>query len=65
MTTSKLTVIDGARDKIEQDLAEALFGTDKIEIIRLVNLLNEVSNKQANLSLVRTDIVNLRTKKPS
>lgn len=65
MIKPKLSVINGSRDQIERDLVEALFGTDESKITRLVNLLNEVSHKQANLSLVRTDKVNLSTKKPS
>ena len=53
MTKPKLSVINGSRGQIERDLVEALFGTDEAKITRLVNLLNEVGNKQAHLSLIK------------
>ncbi|MGZ8272086.1 MAG: hypothetical protein ACXW1T_12610 [Methylophilus sp.] len=52
MIKPTLAVIDGSRDQIEHDLVEALFGTDEIEITRLVDLLNRICDKTPQLKLL-------------
>lgn len=52
MTKPKFTLIQGARDQIEQHLVEALFSPDETEIARLIDLLNKIGNKQPQLTLV-------------
>lgn len=54
MTSNKLTLITGGRDKIERDLAKALFGYDGAEIERLSAQLNAIAGKSGpKLKLVK------------
>ena len=53
MTTKKLTIISGGRDKLEADLAKALFSVDDVEINRCSERLNSIRINQPKLKLVK------------
>lgn len=62
MNKPRLTLINGTRDQIEQDLVEALFGSDETEISRVVDLLNKIGDKKSQVMLVTPSQKSLTTK---
>lgn len=62
MNKPKLTLINGTRDQIEQDLVEALFGSDETQITRVVDLLNKIGDKKSQVMLVTPPQTSLSTK---
>lgn len=62
MNKPRLTLINGTRDQIEQDLVEALFRSDETEISRVVDLLNKIGDKKSQVMLVTPPQTSLTTK---